>query len=102
MTNALRAFRIRIRTFVRRPPWDAGLLREGWPASRGLLGLYYAGLVTLLSSAASWEIGAPHHNLWIKYAVAGGAILIMAQMRHLQQRTLAAVGRVAHTPLWTV
>ncbi len=101
MKNALRAFRIRIKTILRVSHGGTGLLPYGWTAPRRIW-LYSAALVTLLSSAASWEIGAPHHNLWIKYAVAGGAILIMSQMRHLQRRALAAVDRVAGTPLLAV
>jgi hypothetical protein len=97
MTNALRAFRIRTGMIVCRGQGDISHLLGGWAASRRMLGLHYVCLVTLLSSAASWEIGAPHHNLWIKYAVVGGAILILSKMRQLPQLTVAKIPRVAGT-----
>ena len=102
MTNALRASPSRTGMIVRCCRAGASLVREAWEAPSRMLGFYFTSVAALLSSAASWEIGSPHHNLWIQYAFAGGAILIMTQMRHLQRRTLAFVERGAGTPLLAI
>src|SRR5690349_17812197 len=99
MTSTLRESPTRTRIIVEHRSGGTHLVREALAASTRMLGLCYAGLLALLSSAASWEIGASPHNVWIQCALVCGAILTMTRVRHFQLRTLAPVGREAGNPL---